>query len=168
MPPPVPPVRPRITILERRLQNPFGEPSQPVELKDTSRECRWFNGAVQNDHIWRAKHKGWQTVQPDELLDIDQIGGYTLDPAGCVVRGERGQEILMSMPKDWRAAIQMAKTRANIKNVGNPAAMKQEVVNAASQQMGDQLADFGDRHTGPTGAIKDSYERIRVTEDEGA
>src|SRR5574342_973486 len=101
--------RPRISVLERRLQNPFGEPSAPIELKDASRECRWFNAAASADHIWRNKRKGWDQVKPDDVRDLEQIGGYAVDAAGFIVRGERGSEVLMSMPKDWRRQIELAK-----------------------------------------------------------
>src|SRR3990167_2681953 len=93
-------VKPRISVLERRLQNPFGEPSAPVEFKDKTRRGRWFNGALVADKIWRAKNNGWTLVFPDDLEDMDQIGGYTLAPAGHVTRGERGQEVLMWMHQD--------------------------------------------------------------------
>ncbi len=46
----------------------------------------------------------------------------------------------MSMPRDVYHEIQMAKTKLNLRNVGNPSAMKREVVEAASQQLGDQAA----------------------------
>lgn len=157
--------RPRISILERRLQNPFGEPSAPVDLKDRTRECRWFNGAKSTDHIWRAKQKGWEPVRPDEVLDLDRIGGYMVDTAGFITRGERGQEVLMQMPKDWRSQIAMAKTRENNRNMGNPNATKREVVEAAGKSMGDQAASYLQDHIGPVGQVVDSYERIQVDPD---
>lgn len=157
-----PKAKPRISVLERRLQNPFGEPSAPVDLKDKSRECRWFNAAKTTDHIWRAKQKGWEPVKPDDVVDLDMIGGYVLDASGFITRGERGQEILMSMPKEWRQQIAMAKTRENLKNMGNPNATKRDVVEAASKQLGDQAASYLQDHIGPVGQVVDSYERIQV------
>lgn len=158
--------RPRIEVLERRLQNPFGEPSAPVRLVDDTRECRWFNAAVQNDHIWRAKHKGWEPVKPDELSDIDQIGGYGIDTSGFVVRGERGQEVLMAMPKEWRKQIQAAKIAQNIRNMGNPNRQKAEIVEAAGAKLGAEAADFLNKRMGSVGAVTDTYERIERVEPE--
>ena len=157
--------RPHISVLERRLQNPFGEPSAPIVLKDSERECRWFNAAVGADHIWRNKRKGWENVRPDDVVDLEQIGGYAVDASGFIVRGERGQEVLMSMPKDWRRQIELAKARHNTKNLGNPVATKNEVVEAASSQLGDEAADFLHRSGRVSGQVKDSYERVQRVEE---
>lgn len=160
------PKRPRVSILERRLQNPFGEPSAPIALRDSSRECRWFNAAVGADHIWRSKRKGWDQVKPDDVVDLEQIGGYSIDTSGFIVRGERGQEVLMSMPKDDRRAIEFAKARHNTKNMGNPVATKNEIVNAASSQLGDEAADFLHRAGKVSGQVRDSYERVQRVDEE--
>ena len=162
--PPVPAVKPRIAVLERRLQNPFGEPSAPIVLKDDSRECRWFNAAIMTDKIWRAKAKGWDPVRPEDCLDLDQVAGYVKNPEGFVTRGDRGQELLMSMPKDWRQAIQLAKTKENNRNMGNPHAMKSEVVNAFAEKFGDKAGSMADRHVGPVGTVVDQYERVERRE----
>lgn len=157
---PTPTVKPRISVLERRLQNPFGEPSAPVDLKDPSLVCRWFNGAIIADKIWRAKNKGWTPVRPDDVVDLDQIGGYTKSVEGFVTRGERGQEVLMAMPKDERDQIQMAKTRVNLANMGNPNRQKDEIANAAASHLGAEAADFIGKKLGPVGGVTDSYERV--------
>ena len=161
---PAPPALPRIAVLERRLQNPFGEPSAPIDLKDQSLECRWFNAAIMADKIWRAKAKGWTPVRPEDLIDLDQVGGYTKSPEGFVTRGDRGQEVLMAMPRDWRREIQLAKTRENNRNMGNPNAMKQEIVAAAGDQLGDQAADFLHRRMGVVGQVTDGHERVERIE----
>lgn len=164
-PSPAPPVpMPRIAVLERRLQNPFGEPSAPIDLKDSSLECRWFNAAIASDKVWRAKMKGWSPVTPDMLRDLDQVGGYVKSPDGFVTRGDRGQEVLMAMPKDWRREIQLAKTRENNRNMGNPNAMKQEIVSAAGDQLGDQAADFLQRRMGIIGQVTDGREVVERIE----
>ncbi len=175
--------KPRIEVTERdqqtpldvladpryqaRLQHPFEEPSSPIALKDSSRVCRWFNAAVATDHIWRSKRKGWDQVRPDDVLELDQIGGYNQSPDGYITRGERGQEVLMSMPRDVRHMIQQAKTRANIELVGRPNAMKQAVVQAASEQLGDEAASYLQDHIGAVGNVTDSIERVeRLEPDE--
>lgn len=171
--------RPRITVTERgsqttidalaadprykaRFENPFGEPSAPIALKDRGRECRWFNAVIATDHVWRAKRKGWDQVRPDDVVDLDQIGGYNVSPDGYITRGERGQEVLMSMPKDVRAAIQAAKTQANIRHMGNPNATKRNIVEAAGQQIGSQAADYLNSRIIPTGDVTDTKEIIAV------
>jgi hypothetical protein len=173
------PRKPRISVTERgsettmsalmsdpryraRLQNPFNEPSAPITLVDNSRECRWFNAAKGTDHIWRSKRKGWDQVKPSDVADLEQIGGYNVSPEGYITRGERGQEVLMSMPKDVRIAIQTAKTRQNTANMGNPHAMKNEVVAAAGERYGDEGASYISKHVDVT----DTYERVERVEPE--
>lgn len=177
------PRKPRIEVTERasqtdmdvllsdpryqaRIDNPFNEPSAPILLKDSSRECRWFNAATATDHIWRSKRKGWDQVRLTDVVDLEQIGGYNKSPEGFITRGERGHEVLMSMPKVVRTRIQLEKTKQNLRNVGNPNGTKAEVVQAASSKLGDEAANFLDQHMGPVGTVTDSYERVERTEPE--
>lgn len=177
------PRKPRIAVTERgsqtgldvllsdprykaRIHNPFNEPSAPIALKDDSREARWFNGAIGSDHVWRAKRKGWDQVRPDDVLDLEQIGGYQKSADGYVVRGARGEEVLMSMPKVVRAAVMHAKTQQNIANMGNPNATKREVVEAAGQQLGSEAAEYLNSRIGPVGGVTDTIERVERTVEE--
>lgn len=148
-----------------RLANPFNEPSAPITLKDSSRECRWFNAALATDHIWRNKRKGWDQVRPADVADLEQIGGYNTSPDGYITRGERGHEVLMSMPRVVRQAIQIEKTRQNNLNMGNPNRTKAEVVNAAGNQIGSEAADYLNQRMGPVGDVVDTHERIERTVD---
>lgn len=151
----------RVSVLDRRLNDPFGEPSIPVQFKDVSLIARWFNGAISTDKIWRAQHvKGWATVTPAMLVDIDQIGGFDLSPAGYITRGERGHEVLMCMPRAAYDQIQMAKTRKNLANMGDSGRTKAEVVNAAGEKYGDEAASYLNQHVGGVGGVTDMYERI--------
>jgi hypothetical protein len=148
----------------RRLKDPYGTPSAAIQLKDKNLEPRWFNGAVGTDHIWRAKQNGWDQVRLDQIVDKDQLGGFTVT-GGFVTRGERGQEVLMCMPRDIRAAIQTAKTKQNNANLGNPHKQKAEIVEAAAAAIGAEAAEQMDAdlevgHSAPIGSVRDSYERI--------
>lgn len=171
--------KPRVTVTERdtqtdldvilsdpryraRIDNPFGQPSSPILLKDDSRECRWFNAAIMNDHIWRNKRKGWDQVRLEDVVDPEQIGGYTLSPEGYVTRGERGQEILMSMPKIVRAAIQTAKMVRNNRSMAQPNALRDELAGAVGNQFGDEAGNFVQTHVN----LKENYERIERVDGE--
>lgn len=154
----------RYAVLERRLQNPNGQPSAPIDLKDPSQECRWFNSSIIADKIWRAKGLGWEPVRPVMLSDPDQVGGFVLSPDGYVTRGDRGQEVLMAMPREWRQKIQWAKTRQNNKTMGNPGAMKAEVVAAASDRLGDEAADTLNRRMSIIGNVTDTHEIVQNIE----
>lgn len=152
---------PRVSVLDRRLNDPFGMPSIPIAFKDPRLLARWFNGAISNDKIWMAKQvQGWTPVTPEMLVDLDQIGGHNVSPAGYITRGERGAEVLMCMPRADFDRIAMAKTRKNMERMGDSFKTKAEVVEAAAAKYGDEGADFLHRHVGPVGGVVDSYERV--------
>ena len=154
----------RVRIFERRLQSPNSIQTAPIDLRDPSLVCRWINSAIGSDKVWRAKQQGWLPVRPEDLRDADQVGGFTKSPDGYVTRGDRGQEVLMSMPRVWRDKIAIAKAKENMKNMGDPKATKAEIVAAASDKLGDQAADYLDRKVGIVGNVRDDYERIQRQE----
>ena len=67
----------------------------------------------------------------------------------------------MSMPRVWRDKIALAKTRENLKNMGDPAATKNEVVQAASDRLGDQAADYLNRKVNIVGSVRDQHEIVQ-------
>ena len=156
----LPSKKPRVSVLERRLQNPFGEPSAPITFKEPGRVARWFNGAIITDKIWRAKYKGWTPVRPDDLADLDQIGGYGVSAAGEIVRGERGQEVLMWMPAEDYEQIQLAKTRVNFELMRDFDKQKQEMLAGAAAKFGSEAADYLNARVGPVGSVRDTREII--------
>ena len=158
-PAPTPFQRPRVEILNRRLQSPHGAPSAPVAFKEAGWEARWFNAAIASDHVWRAKQNGWTPVLPAELADPEQIGGYVLSPEGYVTRGERGQELLMKLPSEWRKQIQQAKVQKNL-DAMRPGRTKRDLTEAAGKHLGDQAADAIDRKVSIVGDVTDQYERM--------
>jgi len=165
--------KPRVTVTERdqqadlkvllsdprykaRLDNPFGAPSSPIALKDQTRECRWFNAAIQEDHIWRNKRKGWDQVKPTDVDDLEQLGGYSVSPEGFIVRGERGREILMSMPKEVVRAVRAAKTEHNNRTVGRAGVLHDELSAAVGNKYGDEAGQFVHTHV----KLDEKYEVI--------
>lgn len=157
--------KPHIEVLERRLQSPFGMPSRAIQLKEPGWTVRVFNRGIKGDKIWEAEQNGWQKVKREELADPEQMGGFDVSPEGYVVRGERGQELLMKMLTDWYNQIQRAKADVNIRNMKRPGAVKNEVVAAAGQRFGGQAADYIDRHVQIVGDVVDKKERIQSVEE---
>jgi len=154
--------KPRVSVLERRLQNPFGEPSSPIELNDDSLECRVFNRAVGAQQLYKAKRNGWEYVEPSQLVDPEQAGGFKVSVDGQrLVRGEREEEVLMYMPKADRKQIELAKAKKNVRDM-QMGRQKEAVVQAASQRFGDQAGEFLSK-TNIVGNVTDNYERIQVT-----
>lgn len=147
--------RPRVSIRERRIQNPFGEPSADIPLKDQLMTPRWFNEDARPGQIARAKDLGWEPVTEEMVANTDRLGAYEKGAAGEVLRGERGREHLMYMPKDDRLAIQDAKTAENNRRMANPHAMR----NDALEAYGDSNADGA--QVAYTGTVRTTKERIQ-------
>src|SRR6185295_16280024 len=103
----------RISVIERRLQDPFGIPAAPVRLNDGALFPRWFNSVLKPDAIWVAKQNGWTGVTPGMVADLSQIGNFVTSPEGYVARGERAQEVLLCMPREHWNRLQLAKARKN-------------------------------------------------------
>jgi hypothetical protein len=157
--------RPNISILERRAKgvNLRGQGAPAIQLKEDGWVCRWFNSEIKADHIWYAKAElGWVNVTPAELADPEQIGGFQTSPDGFVVRGEKGREVLLKMPSDFRKQIEKAKSAANIAAM-DPYKQKAEVANAAGKALGDQAGEFINNNVSLIGGIKTTKERIAVT-----
>ncbi len=154
--------KPRLSILERRLQNPFGEASSPIDLKDPALECRIFNKAVGAQQIYKAKRNGWEYVEPNMIADMEQAGGFKVSTDGQrLVRGEREEEVLMYMPRTDRQQIELAKAKKNVRDM-QMGKQREAVANAAGQHFGDQAGDFLSKSR-LVGNVTDSYERIAVT-----
>lgn len=158
--------KPRVDVLERRLQNPFGEPSAPIDLTDRSMSCRIFNREANNQRIYAAKQAGWEPVTLDDLAEPDQAAGFRLSTDGrYLVRGEREQEVLMKMPTDWRKQIALAKTKQNIANM-RPGAMKKEAAEAAGRHVGSEAAEFIDKNVKIVGDVTDQREIVQQMPEE--
>lgn len=159
--------KPRVSVLERRLQNPFGEPSQKIRFKNANTEARWVNDDARPGNVHRAKELGWVPVTPDMIEDLDSIGFHQLNPANQITRGARGAEVLMWMPKSDYKQIQLAKTRKNLEDMRDFGKEKQQMLAAAAKNFGSEAADYLNDHTGPTGYVRDNIERVqRIPEAE--
>lgn len=152
----------RVSILERRLQNPFGEPSAPVRLKEAGLLARWFNSAIRPDQFWRAKEMGWTGVTPAMIADLNQIGFHTISPEGYVARGERAQEILMYMAEADYRQIQVAKTRKNLEEMKDYDKEKTKALNAFAAKHGGTAAEYMSGRI--VGGVETSYERVERVE----
>ena len=163
---PTKPRKPRISVLERRLQNPFGEPSVEIRMKDPNVKPRWFNDDARPGQIHRAKELGWVPVDPDMVEDPDSIGFHTVT-AGQIVRGPRGQEVLMWMPLNEFNQIQLAKTEANYRAMRDFDRQKSDMLEAAAAKYGSEAADFLNDRVTAGSQVKDYHERIeRLPETE--
>ena len=153
---------PRVEVLDRALQSPFGVSAPEIKLKNPGLICRWCNTELGNGaQLFKTSEAGYLKVKPEYLADPETFQ-FNVSPDGYVVRGVRGQEILMY------TTVEHAKQRAAIKVSENLRRMRQtktEMVEAAGKQLGDQAADYLNRTGRAVGHIEDSYERLRVDEN---
>jgi hypothetical protein len=134
---------PRISVLERRLQNPFGDGSPAVRLKEQGWTLHIVNSALRPGRYHDVtRNKGWVPVEVGEIDGDPMDFGFDVKD-GRIVRGERGQEVLVKMPTRDYTEIQMAKDASNRRQIGGRA-VKQAAVDKAAKEFGDQAADLID------------------------
>jgi hypothetical protein len=132
---------PKVSILERRLKNPFGSGTVPITLKTPGRwEVRWVSAKLRAGHLYDMTHnKGWTFIEPEEIDGRAEEYGLSVKD-NRLVRGDHGEEVLMKMPKDHFDQIQQAKARANLTQLGQKQ-MREAVAQAAAKEHGDQAGD---------------------------
>lgn len=153
-----------VSVIERRLKSGqvFTAGSRNIPLVEPSRwTLRIANSQVRDGHLHDLiGDKGWEFADKADLaVDPIEVGFRELD--GRLVRGDKGQEVLLKMAKkDYQAVVTM-KDQENRKNTFSDKAIKQTIINAASKDLGDQGASTLD------GALKsvhvtDSRERVSL------
>lgn len=155
--------RPRLSVLERSLQHPFGIPSSPVELKEKGLVCRWVNTELKGGAQFQyALSHGWMQVRPEYVKDLKQVQ-HVVSPDGFVVRGQRGTELLMYTTIEHFNDRKLAKDHEN-QRMMNPAVMKRDLVEAADKHLGPEASEYLHDHVGPVGEVRTQYERVQKTE----
>ena len=132
---------PKVSVHERRLENPFGESSVSITLKTPGQwKCRIVNRNVRTGHLHKMTSRmGWTFVAPEELPSApEDLGFRVLD--GRVVMGEHAEEVLMKKPKAEYDQIQRAKGEYNLKQLGSKQT-REAITQATAQQFGDQAAE---------------------------
>jgi hypothetical protein len=132
---------PKVSILERRLANPFGNNSVPITLKTEGEwEIRWVYAKLRSGRIYEMTHqKGWAFVEPHELMgDPDEYGLVAKD--NRLVRGDHGEEVLMKMPKEMFHKITLAKRDFNLKQLGKKQ-MAEAAAQATAKEHGSEAGD---------------------------
>ena len=137
--------KPTISVIERRLQGPsvHRTSSQPIPLTEPGKwVLRWENSQISPDHMWNIVHNlGWTYAEPTDLdCPIDEIGANVRD--NRIVRGERGQEVLMKMlAKDYKR-VEKKKTEENIRQTFGKKQVKDAIVAGVASEHGERAADY--------------------------
>jgi|SRR6185436_14220950 len=156
-----------ISIIERRLQSGsiFGTSSKPIPLKEPKMwALRIVNSQVNNQHLYDMQaEKGWVYVVLADLdVRPDEIGFRELD--GRIVRGIKGEEVLMKMPLADYKAIQREKDKVNrAQTIGRKAA-RNTIMGAMHAAGDDQGAAFMEKAL-KSAKIEDGVERVNLGQD---
>ena len=151
------PAKRKLSVVERRLASGsvFTAASRPIPLKEPDLwVLRVVNTAISDDRLYAMQaEKGWVYALPEDLaIDPVEVGLKVVD--GRIVRGDKGTEVLMKIPKaDYDAIVKM-KDAENRKMTFGKKATKDAIMAAASQQLGDEGTEFLSR-TVSTMEIKD-------------
>ena len=131
---------PKVSILERRLAHPFGAPSVPITLKDGKQwAIRIVNDAVRTGRAYQITEMGWTFVTPEEIDGTPASFGFrVMDDR--LVRGERGEEVLVKMPLRDYQQIQKAKADKNLADMGGKR-IREDVAQRAAQRFGDEAGE---------------------------
>ena len=149
---------PKVSIIDRRLANPFGLPSEPIHLKDGQWAVRWFAESVRSGRVHQGQQLGWVCVSAEDLTgDASDIGGQVVDDR--VVRGDAAhREVLMKMPQSDFNKIQRAKAA---KNIADSSSSKKATANAAemaAKEFGDEAAETIHRSRMEVTSSRESYD----------
>lgn len=151
------PKLPKVSILDRRLANPFGNTSVPITLRTPGEwEIRWVYSKLRPGRLYDMTHnKGWVFVQAEELHGAPDEYGLTVKDQR-LVRGDHGEEVLMKMPAADFRKIQQAKAQYNERQLGKKA-MQHSVAQATAQQHGSEAGD----------AVFDAFKHGDITDKRG-
>ncbi len=149
---------PTVSVIERRLLQPFGSEAPTITLKDRTMIVRVVSAALRPDRLYQMQHyKGWTFVEPGDIDGDPTELGFQIEN-GRVVRGDRGQEVLMKMRKSDYRKIEQAKSRANVATMGSSKRTKEELANAAAGRFGEEAGQFVQDRI--VGEVIDSRERV--------
>lgn len=141
---------PRVSVINRRLQNPFGTPSRDIPLKGDKAHgwvTRTFAADPEhpNRHYDAVHRLGWIPLTRADLAVSPESIGFTVTPDGRIVRGPNGAEVLMAMPKTDFDAVQRAKSDENLRKLDKKYT-RSEVAQATAKEHGSEAGDTVYKH----------------------
>jgi len=143
------PSNPRISVIDRRLKNPFGTPSRDIPLAGEKRGwvTRTFSADAEhpNRHYDAVHRLGWLPLKREDLAVTPESLGFVVAADGRIVRGPNGHEVLMAMPQADYDAVQKAKSDANLRSL-KAISVREEVSHATAKEHGDQAGESVHKH----------------------
>jgi hypothetical protein len=111
-------------------------------MKEKGWALRWENSQISPGHIWNCIHNlGWEYVTPDEIAcTLEEAGAAAQD--NRIVRGMRGEEVLLKMRETDKRRIAMRKAQENTEITFNTQKTQSAALNAVGSEFGEQAASF--------------------------
>lgn len=159
------PKKREISVVERRLKSGsiFAISAGTIPLAEPGRwELREVNSDVRTGRIREMiADKHWQFAEEGDLAVLPYDIGYRVQD-GKLVKGIRGELVLMKMERSDFRAVQLLKDRENRANTFGAKAVKEAIVTAASQEKdGGQAAEYLNQAVSGVD-VKDSVERVSL------
>jgi len=132
---------PKVSVLERRLANPFGAPSMAVQMKDGQRwATRWVSESLRTGRVYQVQQLGWDFVTPEEIVGTPgDLGCQAID--NRLVRGDAAnREVLVKMPQADFDLIAKAKAEKNLAGLGSGKKLREDAANQATREFGTDEA----------------------------
>ena len=149
----------RISVINRRLANPFGQPSREIPLKGEKRGWVVRTFVADKEHPNRhydAVHVfGYVPLTKKDLSVSPESIGYTVSPEGYIVRGGHGEELLCAIPQTDFEAIQKAKSDKNLKSL-QIGRMKEDVAQATAKEYGSEAGEHVFRNMTATNPVTET------------
>ena len=133
-----------VSVIERRLQGPSAlyNSSLPIPTKEKGWKLRWENSEIRPDQVWHFVNTlGWEYAAVSDIAcTLEEIGANERETR--VVRGVRGQEVLLKIREADFKKIQQKKSQENIDITFSRGKVKTEMMEQVAGAHGAEAADF--------------------------
>jgi hypothetical protein len=155
----------RDTGLENLLNDPFGRPSVAIPSNPAGQwDFREVNSAIPGNHLWTLlNHRKWTYAgEADIVGHADEYGWEVRD--GRLVKGTRGEIVLLKRSVDVSNAVALAKDAANRRETFAKTKIKESIVSGVTSKHGDEAGEF--IHNNLSGIqVTDGRERMSADEE---
>lgn len=139
----------RISVIDRRLKNPFGAPSFDVPLKGEKKHwvvrCFVADKEHPNRHYDAVHRLGYLPLAPEDLSCSPESLGFSVSPDRRIVRGPHSEEVLMAIEREHFDAVQQAKAAANLRALSK-GQLREAVAHETAKVHGDEAGEFTHKH----------------------
>lgn len=134
----------KLDVVTKRIQSGrtphAGSPVPTLTGQSEPMEVCFINTALPNRYGFVTEELGWEGVRPDEVRDPLPQGDIRAFE-GRVVRGERGEEVLVKIPAKLIAQVRRAEARRIDQAMQSKSALSHVVREQAAAEGQERVAD---------------------------